>query len=129
MNDTVYTNPHIHLGHEAMDRTHDELHALIEQAAECKDAAGLATALDGIIEHTEQHFKQEEEWMEQCQFKLIKEHLAEHRQLMGEMNMMKKRLRPMTKGLVYSFIQEKLPDWLAMHLQKMDSLLASELNK
>ena len=117
-----------HLGHEQMDAIHEELLQLLQKAAACRDAGSLSTQLDRIIEHTRQHFAIEEEWMAQIFFPMISEHRAEHRQLLGELEMMRRRLRPLTLPLVLSFVRERLPEWLMLHLQRMDSLLAAHLN-
>ena len=117
-----------YLGHAEMDAVHEELVQLLERAAECRDAGSLGRQLDRIIEHTRDHFANEEEWMSQIAFPMITEHRAEHRQLLGEMEMMRRRLRPLTLPLVLSYVRERLPEWLSLHLMRMDSLLAANLN-
>ena len=116
------------VGYAPMDTIHDELLLLLNAAEQCHDHATLATQLDTIIQHTKIHFETEEQWMEQSSFPHIAEHRSEHQQLLGELIMMRRRLRPVTLPLVRSFINERLPDWLELHLQRMDSLLATYLN-
>ncbi len=118
----------IHVGHAEMDAIHDELAELLDTAGACRDAASLGTQLDRIIDHTRNHFDTEEQWMEQLAFPMRSEHRAEHRQLLAELEMMRRRLRPLTLPLVLSFVRERVPDWLVLHLQRMDSLLAAHLN-
>ena len=119
----------IAVGHAPMDTIHNELLALLKAAEQCRDHASLATQLDVLILHAQNHFETEEQWMEQSTFPHIAEHRSEHRQLLGELVMMRRRLRPVTLPLVRSFISERLPDWLELHLQRMDSLLAAHLNQ
>lgn len=119
----------IAVGHVPMDTIHSELLVLLAAAEKCRDHITLATQLDTIIQHTQNHFETEEQWMEQSSFPHIAEHRSEHRQLLGELAMMRRRLRPVTLPLVRSFICERLPDWLELHLQRMDSLLAAHLNQ
>jgi hemerythrin len=121
------SNIPITLGHAAMDTTHDELLQLLATGGQCRDLATLAPLLDALIAHTERHFQTEELWMVQSEFPLLNEHRSEHRQLLAELAMMRRRLRPATLLLVRSFITERLPDWLNQHLQRMDSLLAAHL--
>ena len=116
-----------YLGHAQMDSIREELMQLLTAAASCRDASSLAVQLDRIIEHTRDHFAMEEEWMVQIAFPMIAEHRAEHRQLLGELEMMRRRLRPLTLPLVLSFVRERLPEWLALHLTRMDSMLAAHL--
>ena len=118
----------IAVGHHEMDATHDELTQLLASGSYCRDVATLAPLLDELIAHTQAHFEKEEQWMSQTTFAHITEHRNEHRQLLAEMSMMRRRLRPVTVALVRSFISERLPDWLQLHLQRMDSLLAAHLN-
>jgi hemerythrin len=117
------------LGHPGMDAVHEELLQLLQRAAACRDAHSLGAALDQIIEHSRDHFATEEAWMSKIAFPMITEHRAEHRQLLGEMELMRRRLRPLTLPLVLAFVRERLPEWLMLHLQRMDSLLAAHLKQ
>ncbi len=117
------------VGHGEMDAIHEELLQLLDSAADCRNYDDLVPQLDRLIEHTRDHFDTEQQWMERSRFPLIREHLSEHRQLMGELEMMRRRLRPATLPLVRNFITERLPDWLNSHLQRMDSLLAAHLKQ
>ena len=67
--------------------------------------------------------------MEQFAFPMITEHRAEHKQLLAELEMMRRRLRPLILPLVLSFVRVRLPEWLALHLMRMDSLIAAHLNQ
>jgi hemerythrin-like metal-binding protein len=111
-----------------MDATHDELLQLLATGGQCRELATLVPLLNELIAHTERHFQTEELWMVQSKFPHLIEHRSEHRQLLAEMQLMQRRLRPATVPLVRSFITERLPDWLQLHLQRMDSLLAAHLN-
>jgi hemerythrin len=116
-----------YLGHQGMDTMHEELVELLHSAAACRDSRSLTHYLDLLIEHSRDHFAKEEAWMAQAAFPMITEHRAEHRQLLGEMEMMRRRLRPLTLPLVLSYVRERMPEWLMLHLQRMDSLLAAHL--
>ncbi len=117
----------ISVGHNEMDAIHQELLVLLGSAASCGDHPTLSAKLDALISHTRSHFEIEEQWMVESAFPLIAEHRAEHRQMLGELEMMRRRLRPATIPLARSFLAERLPDWLNQHLQRMDSLLAAHL--
>lgn len=112
-----------------MDTTHDELLQLLATGGECRELVTLVPLLDELITHTERHFQTEELWMVQSDFPHLNEHRSEHRQLLAELQLMQRRLRPATVPLVRGFITERLPDWLQLHLQRMDSLLAAHLNR
>lgn len=110
-----------------MDRQHVALHALITAIAVTTDSQELATQLDALIEQTRAHFQCEEQWMEASGYTHMAEHLREHRRLLGELEMMRRRLRPATLPLVRAFIRERLPEWLTQHLRGIDSTLAAHL--
>ena len=119
----------ITLGHEQMDNTHQELIDILSQPVAYNDIESVTTFLDQIINHTTHHFESEEKLMAESHFPHYREHIAEHNQIINELKMMRRRLKPHTIPLIKSYIEERLPDWLEQHLQRIDSLLAGHLNE
>lgn len=117
------------LGYAEMDRQHNALLEVIAAIDLGADASLLAAQLDELITHTRDHFACEEEWMEQSTYSHVAEHRSEHRRLLGELEMMRRRIRSATLPLVRAFIQQRLPEWFEQHLRGVDSTLASHLAK
>lgn len=109
-----------------IDTAHAEFVRLLNQM----QAAGnveFARLFSELLQHTEQHFNQENSLMEQSKFPATGEHKAEHLRVLGELNQFKKRL---DKGLVSfakAYAVEKLPAWFTLHLSTMDSALLAYL--
>jgi hemerythrin len=58
----------------------------------------------------------------------IADHKGEHQRVLGEFKQFKSRV---DKGLIVfgrSFVKERLPQWLALHITTMDMALATHIN-
>lgn len=115
------------LQHADMDRTHREFIDLLDELnnATGEEFIGLFQALKT---HTQHHFDQELEWMQQSGFTSTAEHNDDHRRILGELAQMEKRLRPATLPLVKAYLADRLPQWFELHINTMDSALAAHLN-
>lgn len=114
------------LGIEEMDSTHV---AFIEQlnAMENSPKNDLSRQFNALLEHTIDHFDHEELLMERCGFPQIREHMAEHRKILAEMNRYAAQLEEGKTMFARSYIKLRLPDWFGQHLATMDSALAWQL--
>lgn len=114
----------ISVGHAEIDTIHRELAELTERLAVAPDAE-FVPQYEQLIEHTRQHFEHEEKMMSECGFVHAKEHVGEHLQMLNEMKQFGKRPRPMTRA----YVRDRLPERFALHINRMDSLLAAFINK
>ncbi len=119
--------PVVSVGYEPIDLDHVEFSSLIEQL-ERVDNVGFPTLFDQLLAHTEQHFAQENELMENSQFPALQEHKGEHVRVIGEFRQFKLRV---DKGLVAfgrSFLRDRVVPWFKLHITTMDSALVSHLH-
>ncbi len=112
----------VRLGDTQIDTIHSELAELAGKLAKASDAS-FATQFSQLIEHTREHFLHEEQLMQESGFIHRAEHLAEHQQMLAEMQQFARRPRPLAK----SYIKERLPERFALHISRMDSLLVAYL--
>ncbi len=114
------------VGELAMDGDHRELAGLLEGVAGLP-APQLLERLAAVVAHTEAHFAREEQWMSDTAFPLLAEHRAEHRRMLGELQMLQRRARRTNLPMVRAFLAERLPEWLEQHIRGVDSALAAHL--
>jgi hemerythrin len=124
---TLIENTSVHtVGYDLIDNDHDEFVSLLNRldAADNKD---FPTLFQQLYEHTEQHFDRENQLMQQFSFPGINDHKAEHQRVLGEFKQFKSRV---DKGLIAfgrSFVKDRLPQWLGLHVTTMDSALAAHI--
>lgn len=113
------------LGLPAMDETHREFVALLAAVTDAPDDR-LLDAWAALIEHTDQHFTQEDAWMRQTRFASGNCHSTQHKVV----------LIVMREGLVQGAagrldvirqMAHELADWFPQHAQTMDAALALHL--
>jgi hemerythrin-like metal-binding protein len=115
------------VAYEAIDKDHDEFIDLLN-ALDNATNADFPVLFQQLYEHTEQHFERENQLMTQSAYPGIADHKAEHQRVLGEFKQFKSRV---DKGLVVfgrSFVRDRLPQWLALHVTTMDTALATHLN-
>jgi hemerythrin len=112
------------LGVEAMDATHREFVDLVNALAD-SDKAGFAARFPALLAHTREHFAAEDRLMEQCGFRAIAEHRAEHARLQGELERFAARVAAGRTQLARAYVVEQIPQWFALHAATMDSALAA----
>lgn len=111
-----------------IDGDHEEFINLLN-ALDVADNAAFPALFQQLYAHTEAHFDRENQLMAQSGYLGVAEHEGEHRRLLGEFKQFKSRV---DKGLIVfgrSFVRERLPQWLALHVTMMDSALVAHLNK
>ena len=109
----------------AMDEAHAEMVELIAQVQQAEDA-DLLTRWQTLVEHTEDHFNQENRWMTDTGFAPDNCHTTQHAVVL---KVMKEGLDVGRQG-VLSLIRQmahELTVWLPHHAQTMDSGLALHL--
>ena len=116
------------LGHESMDATHEEFVHLANALANSDKTTFMKLFIE-LQEHTQVHFSAEEVLMTQSGFPAIAEHISEHRRVLGEMAQLAKRVQKGSLNFARAYVQERLPEWFALHLITMDQALVVHLQK
>jgi hemerythrin-like metal-binding protein len=115
-------NEELVLDKGVMDETHREFIELLNRLADAPDEEMLAV-LDVFIQHTEQHFAQEQLWMEQMAFPPLACHAREHEGVLETAHEVRRRaLAGETRfGRV---LAKAVAEWFASHAASMDHVLA-----
>ena len=115
-------NDELVLDKGVMDETHREFIELLNRLADAPDEDMLAV-LDAFIQHTEQHFAQEQHWMEQMAFPPLACHAREHEGVLETAHEVRRRaLAGETRfGRV---LAKAVAEWFASHAASMDHVLA-----
>ncbi len=117
----------LHLDLPLMDDTHREFVDLLA-AVDRADDTQLASAWHTLVEHTEQHFGQEDAWMASTRFAAGNCHSMQHKVV----------LQVMREGLVRAqqgdlnvlrVMASELALWFPAHAQSMDAALALHLRR
>lgn len=113
------------LGLDFMDDIHQEFVELLA-ACERADDVELAAAWNALIDHTQQHFGQEDRWMETTGFSAITCHTTQHRVVLQVMCEGAAQLASGNAVPVRQMTRE-LAVWFPMHAQTHDAALALHL--
>ena len=113
------------LGDREMDAHHREFLTLAEQAASAPGAE-LAPALRQLVEHTREHFGDEENRMQSVNHPQLPEHRAEHQRILGDMERFYQRAEAGRGTMARAWVRENLLDWFSLHVRTMDSAIADE---
>lgn len=108
-----------------MDDTHREFVAMLADAAHASDDR-LVEAWAALIEHTNDHFAQEDRWMRQAHFASGNCHSTQHKVVL---TVMREGLALGTAGQLHVIRQmaHELAIWFPQHAQSMDAALALHL--
>lgn len=117
-------NSDLELGVARMDTTHREFVDLLAAVADAADA-DLAQALSNLIEHTVQHFAQENRWMELSGFGPMC-HIGEHQQVLAVMREVHARVVDGDLAIGRKLATE-LARWFEHHASTMDTILVSHM--
>jgi hemerythrin-like metal-binding protein len=115
------------IGHAAMDDTHREFVLQLNQVGAAPDA-GVLSALDDFIAHTEAHFGQEEQWMDAIEFPPRGCHRGEHDKVLETVREVRKRVAAGDVQLGRT-LAEALAEWFPQHATSMDAILALYLKE
>ncbi|MCZ8219515.1 MAG: hemerythrin [Acidovorax sp.] len=110
-----------------MDGTHREFVYLLAVVAQADDAH-LQPAWQALVEHTEQHFGQEDAWMASTRFASGNCHSMQHRVVLQVMR--EGAVRAAQGDLqVLRVMASELALWFPQHAQSMDAALALHLRR
>lgn len=110
------------LGLDPMDDTHREFVDLVNRVTELDDAQ-IGSGLDQLIEHTIEHFAQEDRWMRESGFPPTHCHQSEHDRVLEVMRDVRGHVERGDLALGRNLIRE-LPAWFENHAATMDAALA-----
>ncbi len=110
------------LDQSTMDDTHREFVDLLNRVAASSEDDLLAS-LDEFVKHTEEHFGQEERWMEEFAFPPLHCHQGEHANVLEVIREVRKRVADGQVQLGATLTQA-LAEWFPQHAGSMDAVLA-----
>ena len=114
------------LGVEQMDETHSSFVTLVNRL----DEAGKSEFVElfsQLVNHTKEHFAQEERWMETSDFPATREHRDDHQRVLGELERFAQRVASGSVTMGRAYVTQQLPHWFDLHAKTMDSALAAHL--
>ncbi len=111
--------------HAAFSALHAEGVRLLEEA----DFVALDELLEKMLEHTREHFAEEEHAMQQGNFPPYPMHKMEHDRVLAEMVRQISRWRGQRDLVSFrEFMLVALPDWFTKHVNLMDAVTARYLS-
>lgn len=122
---TVEWSDALQLDFEPMDKIHREFVDLLALAQTAPDHA-LPQAWSAVVDHTAQHFGQEDAWMRKTRYPLAGNHILQHRVVL---NVLREGL-VMARGGEVARVRQmagELAAWFAKHTQSLDAALALHL--
>jgi hemerythrin len=113
------------VGYGLIDDQHKELFSrynnLLQACREGKGRATIAPLLDFLADYVTSHFAEEERFMERYAFPERAEHMQQHRELIRQVNEVRKELQENGATiLVTATISQTLLDWLLKHVRQTD---------
>ena len=118
---TLAWTPSLALDNEVMDHTHVEFVALLNALGEATPQNVLA-AMDAFVEHTEQHFAEEERWMKESGFPPLGCHQNQHNMVLQVAREVRSRIAKGETTLAEP-LAKAVAEWFGDHVTVMDSIL------
>ncbi len=103
-----------------LDRYHEESDALLERF----DFSHFEASFQKLLEHTQEHFANEERLMQENRFYGLAEHQAEHRSILAEMSRFYAMALNGQMLFAKSYIKNGVKERLDLHIRNIDSQLA-----
>ena len=110
------------LDQRLMDETHREFIELLNGLADAPDEKMLAV-LDEFIRHTEEHFAQEQRWMEQMTYAPLTCHVREHDGVLETAYEVRRRVAAGETRFGH-VLARAVAEWFSNHAASMDNVLA-----
>jgi hemerythrin len=120
--------PDLQLGDPAVDTIHAEFVQLLDLMDSATDEAFIA-AMDNWIAHTEQHFAQEESWMEATDFGPRHCHTGHHRHVLDVAGLVRAKVADEGRFDLGRRLLGEVRDWFAHHVRTMDSMMVNHLRE
>ena len=117
----------------SMNDTHLEEILIInrlESAASENEIEAVDAVLKELLEHTDMHFSDEEDMMEEALFPAFKMHKSEHDRHLHELRSIIKYFEEhKDTAAISAYIKGNLTPWLINHIQTMDTMTAKFLQQ
>ncbi|MEM0912615.1 MAG: hemerythrin domain-containing protein [Pseudomonadota bacterium] len=110
----------------------DENHRVFLETLKALEGASKSdfiTHFTGLVQHTKEHFEEENTLMESSGFPAIAEHKGEHKRVLGELLQLNERVQKGSIMFARAWINEQAMDWFKLHLSTMDAALATHLSR
>jgi hemerythrin len=120
-------SPELQLGDARTDATHEEFIVMLNATASA-DAATQLTKYQELVEHTVEHFAQEERWMRACDIPEDFCHFTQHTGVLEVMKEIERRALLGETELIAKML-EALVEWFPGHAQSMDAGLVTYLKE
>jgi hemerythrin-like metal-binding protein len=120
--DIIQFSASLALGNSQMDDTHREFVALLNRIDSAPEDQRVA-ALDEFIAHSEAHFAQEQQWMEEKQFPPLHCHVREHEGVLEITREVRNRVAAGETHLA-GVLAKAVAEWFTLHVTSMDAVLA-----
>lgn len=115
------------LGYAPMDEIHEEFVDIVGRLQAAEDAA-LPALMDELARHLQQHFAQENQWMEESDFPPRGCHIDEHAAVLKSVTEVREELVAGNTELCRDLVAH-LVDWFPGHADHLDSALAHWMSK
>lgn len=124
-------NEDLALQQPRMDDTHREFVDLLNALHGRLDGepAALLAALDTFVQHTVDHFAQEDGWLLRVGYSAQNCHSTQHAQVLELVREVRRRLAEQGDVAVVRSLVPALADWFVMHAQSMDAGLAYSMRE
>lgn len=113
---------------DEMNRVHAEeveLLNTLEKYLDAKDSEGIEKTLDEMLEHTREHFANEERLMREVNFPPYTIHKSEHDRALNEFQFVVMDWRNRKDNVILrNYFLETIPAWLTQHIASMDMMTA-----
>ena len=119
--------PELELGDSRTDATHEEFIVMLNATTNA-DATTQLPKYQELVEHTVEHFAQEERWMRACDIPEDFCHFTQHSSVLDVMKEVERRALLGESGLINQMI-EALVEWFPGHAQSMDAGLVTYLRE
>lgn len=120
----------LRLNQPQMDRTHEEFVALLAQARTAIEAGDNPRALgevERLLDHTIEHFAQEDRWMLATGFAPENCHTRQHATVLAAMREVVRLARDEARWDPLGVLVNELALWFPQHAQMMDAGLAQHM--
>ena len=108
------------VGVPEMDKQHKQLIKLINKLyIAMRDKKDVDTVMDGVVQYTVRHFKDEEALMQSINYPGLSQHLAMHKKVITQVGQFAKRVQAHEKGIEKKLLIF-LKEWLLNHIVKQD---------
>ncbi|CAG9192605.1 Bacteriohemerythrin [Paraburkholderia tropica] len=120
--------PELQLGEPVTDAMHTEFVRLLDLAHDAPDPE-LVAALDVWIDHTREHFAQEERWMEALDFGPRHCHAGQHRHVLQIASLVRAEIADNARFDLGRRLIGELREWFAFHVKTMDSMMIGHMRE